>query len=35
MTEERLETWTRPDFAEVGSGFEVSAYTNDWDQDRP
>jgi coenzyme PQQ precursor peptide PqqA len=27
-------TWNRPDFEEVGSGFEVTAYSNDWDQDR-
>ena len=27
-------TWNRPDFEEVGSGFEVTAYMNDWDQDR-
>ncbi|HTJ24594.1 MAG TPA: pyrroloquinoline quinone precursor peptide PqqA [Candidatus Limnocylindria bacterium] len=27
-------TWNRPEFEEVGSGFEVTAYSNDWDQDR-
>jgi coenzyme PQQ precursor peptide PqqA len=34
MEQQRADSWTRPDFEEAGSGFEVSAYTNDWDQDR-
>lgn len=31
---DKQETWSRPDFEESGSGFEVTAYVNDWDQDR-
>jgi coenzyme PQQ precursor peptide PqqA len=31
---DKQETWSRPDFEETSSGFEVTAYVNDWDQDR-
>lgn len=31
MDMQRGEAWSRPEFEELGSGFEVSAYTNDWD----
>jgi coenzyme PQQ precursor peptide PqqA len=31
MDQLRTDTWTRPDFEEIGSAMEIAAYTNDWD----